>query len=220
MQLRSIQFNTMPMRRALLIGINDYPGDLRLSGCVEDIHCLKDAIERHGNGEKNFGVKLMENVQTSEEVMEGITELFHDNADVALLYFSGHGYISTTGAEIVTPYEVTHSGMHYKGVQMKEIMELVHKSKVKQVVFLTRAFLFLLLAEKMRRLAKPVVMVCLLNCFVVRCRVVLLISMVTLLWVASMLTLTEVLENGSRDLSLRRMCLPLCLLKKLSRKYL
>lgn len=126
----------MPMRRALLIGINDYPGDLRLSGCVEDIHCLKDAIERHGNGEKNFGVKLMENVQTSEEVMEGITELFHDNADVALLYFSGHGYISTTGAEIVTPYEVTHSGMHYKGVQMKDIMELVHKSKVKNKIII------------------------------------------------------------------------------------
>jgi hypothetical protein len=69
----------------------------------------------------------MENVQTSEEVMEGITQLFHDNADVALLYFSGHGYISTTGAEIVTPYEVTHSGMHYKVVQMKDIMETMKK---------------------------------------------------------------------------------------------
>ena len=66
MQLKIIQFNILTMRRALLIGINNYPGDLRLSGCVEDIHCLKNAIERHGNGEKNFGVRMLENVQTSD----------------------------------------------------------------------------------------------------------------------------------------------------------
>lgn len=52
----------MHMRRALLIGINNYPGDLRLGGCIEDINSLKNAIERHGNGEKNFGVKLMKDV--------------------------------------------------------------------------------------------------------------------------------------------------------------
>ena len=98
------------MRRALLIGINNYPGTLRLGGCIEDIHCLKDAIERHGNGEKNFGVKLLEDVQTSEEIMKNIIELFHDDADVALLYFSGHGYVGATGAEIVTPQDVLNSG--------------------------------------------------------------------------------------------------------------
>ena len=74
----------MHMRRALLIGINNYPGDLRLGGCIEDINSLKNAIERHGNGEKNFGVKLMKDVQTSKEIMDGVKELFHDGADVAL----------------------------------------------------------------------------------------------------------------------------------------
>lgn len=126
----------MHMRRALLIGINNYPGDLRLGGCIEDIHCLKSAIERHGNGEKNFGVKMLEDVQTSDEVLQNITELFHDDAEVALLYFSGHGYVNTTGAEIVTPYEVAHSGMYYKGVQMKDIMEVVHNSKAKNKIII------------------------------------------------------------------------------------
>lgn len=124
------------MRRALLIGINNYPGNLRLNGCIEDIRCLKNSIERHGNGEKNFGVKLLEDVQTSDEVMENIKELFHDNADVALLYFSGHGYVNATGAEIVTPYEIIHSGTYYKGVQMKDIMEVVHNSKVKNKIII------------------------------------------------------------------------------------
>ncbi|NPE26337.1 caspase family protein [Prevotella sp. PCHR] len=124
------------MRKALLIGINNYPGELRLSGCIEDIHCLKSAIERHGNGEKNFGVKMLEDVQTSDEVLQNIIELFHDDAEVALLYFSGHGYVNTTGAEIVTPYELKHSGMYYKGVQMKDIMEVVHNSKAKNKIII------------------------------------------------------------------------------------
>lgn len=124
------------MRRALLIGINNYPGDLRLSGCVEDIHCMKDAIERHGNGEKNFGVRMLENVQTSDEMMVSIQDLFYDDAEVALLYFSGHGYINTTGAEIVTPHEVTNPNSYYKGIQMKDIMEVVHNSKVKNKIII------------------------------------------------------------------------------------
>lgn len=124
------------MRKALLIGINNYPGELRLSGCIEDIHCLKSAIERHGNGEKNFGVKMLEDVKTSDEVLQNIIELFHDDAEVALLYFSGHGYVNTTGAEIVTPYELKHSGMYYKGVQMKDIMEVVHNSKAKNKIII------------------------------------------------------------------------------------
>ena len=124
------------MRRALLIGINNYPGTLRLGGCIEDIHCLKDAIERHGNGEKNFGVKLLEDVQTSGEILENIIELFHDDADVALLYFSGHGYVGATGAEIVTPQDVLNSGSYYKGIQMNDIMKIVHKSKVKNKIII------------------------------------------------------------------------------------
>lgn len=124
------------MRRALLIGINNYPDTLRLGGCIEDIHCLKDAIERHGNGEKNFGVKLLEDVQTSEEIMKNIIELFHDDADVALLYFSGHGYVGATGAEIVTPQDVLKSGSYYKGIQMNDIMKIVHNSKVKNKIII------------------------------------------------------------------------------------
>lgn len=126
----------LPMRRALLIGINDYPGNLRLRGCVEDIRCLKDAIERHGNGEKNFGVKLMENVQTAKEIMDGVKELFHDDADIALLYFSGHGYVNTTGAELVTPNEITSTGSYHKGVQMSDIMRVVHGSRVKNKIII------------------------------------------------------------------------------------
>lgn len=34
------------MRKALLIGINDYPKEHKLTGCVEDINMVKAAIEK------------------------------------------------------------------------------------------------------------------------------------------------------------------------------
>ena len=60
------------MKKALLIGINDYPEGNELTGCIEDINSVKAAIERHGDGSPNFGVKMMPNVQTSGEVMDAI----------------------------------------------------------------------------------------------------------------------------------------------------
>jgi hypothetical protein len=50
------------MKKALLIGINDYPAGNELTGCIEDINNVKAVIERHGDGSPNFGVKMMPNV--------------------------------------------------------------------------------------------------------------------------------------------------------------
>ena len=66
-------YNYLLHEKALLIGINDYPEGNELTGCIEDINSVKAAIERHGDGSPNFGVKMMPNVQTSGEVMDAIT---------------------------------------------------------------------------------------------------------------------------------------------------
>lgn len=122
------------MRKALLIGINNYPDGFKLRGCIEDINCLEKAIERNGDGSLNFEVKKLPNVQSNREVMSGIRELFNDNSEMALLYFSGHGYVNETGAEIVTPDGVRDADQYYKGIQMKDIMDVVNKSKVKNKI--------------------------------------------------------------------------------------
>ena len=93
-------------KKALLIGINDYPDPHKLRGCLEDINCLRLAIEKNGDGSPNFDIRLMPNVQCSRDAMEAIQELFRDDPDVALLYFSGHGYVNTSGAEIVFPNDL------------------------------------------------------------------------------------------------------------------
>ena len=42
------------MKKALLIGINDYPAGNELTGCIEDINNVKAVIERHGGYSKTF----------------------------------------------------------------------------------------------------------------------------------------------------------------------
>lgn len=124
------------MKKALLIGINVYPAGNELRGCIEDINSVKAAIERHGNGSPNFGVKMMPNVQTSGEVMDAIRKLFAGNDDTALLYFSGHGYMNSTGAEIVMPQDIATPGQYYTGIQMSTIMSIVNASNVRNKIII------------------------------------------------------------------------------------
>lgn len=122
------------MKKALLIGINNYPNGNELTGCVEDIKSLKSVIERNSDGKVNFSVRLMSDEQSSENAMDAIKELFNDTSDMAMLYFSGHGFINDTGAEIVFPDNIRTTGSYYKGIQMKDIMDVVNASKVRNKI--------------------------------------------------------------------------------------
>lgn len=121
------------MKKALLIGINDYPGN-ELHGCIEDINQVKAAIEKNGDGSPNFDVRMMPDVQTSAEVMENIQRLFNGEGEAALLYFSGHGFVNDTGAEIVMPQNIVTKGQYYMGIQMRTIMDIVNNSKVRNKI--------------------------------------------------------------------------------------
>ena len=121
------------MKRALLVGINNYPGS-ELKGCVEDINQVKAAIEKNGDGSPNFDVMMMPDVQTSAVVMENIQRLFSGDGEAAMLYFSGHGYVNDTGAEIVMPQDMVTPGQYYMGIQMRTIMDIVNNSKVRNKI--------------------------------------------------------------------------------------
>lgn len=124
------------MKKALLIGINNYPCGNELHGCIEDIQQVRKAIEKNGDGSPNFDCKLLPDVQTSGEVMEDIEKLFSGDAEAALLYFSGHGYVNTTGAEIVLPQDISTPGQYYTGIQMSTIMEVVNKSRIRNKIII------------------------------------------------------------------------------------
>lgn len=123
------------MRRALLIGIDNYPAPNQLKGCVADVNLIRKSLEFNGDGTKNFEVEVMLNEQSGKATMGQIESLFASDLDVALLYFSGHGCENSTGSELVFPLEAS-SGGYYKGLQMRSIMDIVNQSKAKNKIII------------------------------------------------------------------------------------
>lgn len=119
------------MRKALVIGINDYP-DIPLEGCINDAYAIKNALERNGDGTPNFSVIIETDVESKGKLKGLIKELFNGNSDTALLYFSGHGYLDGVGGYLVTP---DYSKDDY-GVSMNEILKLANTSKVKNKIII------------------------------------------------------------------------------------
>ena len=123
------------MRRALLIGIDHYQAPNTLNGCLADVRALRQELEFNGDGSRNFEIEEMLDTMTSREAMGQIETLFASNLDIALLYFSGHGYNNSTGSEIVFPDDAVSSG-YYKGLQMRSIMDIVNKSQIKNKIII------------------------------------------------------------------------------------
>ena len=122
------------MRKALVVGINGYTTS-PLHGCVNDANSLAAIIESNGDGSPNFDVKLITcpNVQVTRPVLrEAIEQLFSGDSDMALLYFSGHGYIKSTGGYLVT----VDAKKYDEGVSMDEVLSLANQSKAKNKVII------------------------------------------------------------------------------------
>lgn len=95
------------MRKALVVGIDYYENVSNLHGCVNDAYSVKSVLDRNSDGTINFGLKL--EVATDDNsaisrrsLKDSVTELFRDDSDIALFYFSGHGYIESTGGYLIT----------------------------------------------------------------------------------------------------------------------
>ena len=119
------------MRRALIIGIDDYPG-CPLNGCVNDALKLEKVLSRHHDGRLNFQCEVLTaptKTLSRPYLRRRISELFEHPADVAFLHFSGHGTIKGFGGYLVTPdyceYDV--------GLPMTEILAMANDSQVREI---------------------------------------------------------------------------------------
>lgn len=95
------------MRKALIVGIDYYENVSSLFGCVNDAYSLKPILDRHSDGTINFSSKIEvstnESSAISRKELKNLTiELFKDDSDVALFYFSGHGYVENSGGYLIT----------------------------------------------------------------------------------------------------------------------
>lgn len=80
-------------RRALLIGINDYPSEEdRLEGCVNDVFRMSEVLQEFGFAPEEIRVTLNERA-TAAEIRKRLKWLLSDTGagDLRFLFYSGHG---------------------------------------------------------------------------------------------------------------------------------
>lgn len=117
------------MRIALIVGINYYEHSSPLFGCVDDAYAVKSVLERHDDGAVNFDCMLLAGTGPSDCIKRSVLKdkienLFNADADIALLYFAGHGHIEATGGYLLA----SDSRRGDEGVSLTEILTLANDS--------------------------------------------------------------------------------------------
>ncbi|MBX3177728.1 MAG: caspase family protein [Candidatus Hydrogenedentes bacterium] len=121
------------MKRALLIGIDNYDAVAALSGCVNDATAIEPLLGRNENGSPNFDCRLLTSNNDRVDrrtVLGAIDELLKPGADVALFYFAGHG--DSANHDVVL---VTQDGCNQDlGVTFSHLMGKAQNSQVPEVI--------------------------------------------------------------------------------------
>src|ERR1022692_2379327 len=126
------------MRKALIVGIDHYKHIGSLSGCVNDAHSVKAALERNSDGTLNFAApKVMTGTSTTQivrkrDLKHAVRELFAGDAEIALFYFAGHGYIEDTGGFLCASDCETGDD----GLALAEVMTLANTSGARNKVII------------------------------------------------------------------------------------
>lgn len=124
------------MRKALLIGINDYSFS-PLASCISDANRMFNILSKNFDNSPNFHCKKLvsnEDFVSKESLTEAVIDLFSTDSDVALLYFSGHGSEQTKTSEacLVTQDAKQHS----EGMTLDFLLKQLSQSKAKENIII------------------------------------------------------------------------------------
>lgn len=129
--LEFLQDERDTMRKALIVGIDNYPG-CSLNGCVNDANGLSPLISRNSDDEPNFDTMLKTDISEKRALKESIVDLFSGDCDTALFYFAGHGCLNEIGGYIVTPDVKKYD----EGVSMHEILTVANNSECRNRIII------------------------------------------------------------------------------------
>lgn len=125
----------MALKRAVLVGIDEYESYPPLGGCVNDVKALAPLIQRHEDGAPNFKTQTF----TSDgfridrrSLLGALDKLLEPGADVALFYFAGHGAQVNSDVMLVTPDGIAGD----EGVPLATVLGKVQVSKVPEVLII------------------------------------------------------------------------------------
>ncbi len=117
------------MRRALLVGNNKYTKYGDLAGCTDDVDRLKPLLASHADGTPNFACRVLYDAGR-DDLVAGIKTLLSPGADVALLYFAGHGAAHQNDVSLCTIDATEHS----PGLGISEILAMVQQASIREVI--------------------------------------------------------------------------------------
>ena len=110
-------------KKALIVGINAYH-NAPLHGCCNDADSVAQLLERNEDGTPNFAVRKELDVPTLKDLRKMLRDLFTGSSDVALFYFSGHGFLNEEGGYLVLP----DFDDGEEGLRTKELLEMANAS--------------------------------------------------------------------------------------------
>jgi len=127
------------VRKALVVGV-DYYAETHiedLNGAVNDARKVADVLERNADGSVNFSTPRLiaaadpATAVTRRQFKDAVLELFAGESEIALLYFSGHGYIEDTGGGYLCASDCKDGD---DGLSLTEIITAAHNSKAQNKI--------------------------------------------------------------------------------------
>ena len=129
------------MRKALIVGIDKYK-ERPLNGCVNDAKEMEKVLSHHHDRRANFSCKTFlapnkkkgtQSKDISRKLLrKQLTELFRHEAEVALFYFSGHGFEDRFGAYLVTQDAESYD----EGIALTEVINHANGSQIPHVIII------------------------------------------------------------------------------------
>lgn len=128
------------MRKALIIGVNDYDNIGSLNWCENDAVGMEQALERNADGNPNFSVQLLttnnpmgvRGLQTKQK----IRDLFLGDAEVALFYFAGHGSFNEDMSEGILCLQDYHHQDENGFIRISDILKYANESKIRNKIII------------------------------------------------------------------------------------
>jgi len=125
-------------RRALVVGINSYNNVTPLRACVSDAEAIVKRLSRQEDGTPNYDCRaLLDRMEdgapiTRSTLRAAVTDLFDNFRGEVVLYFSGHGILTSGGGYLCT----TDAEKNDWGLPMQEVVDLAQVSKCSDILIM------------------------------------------------------------------------------------
>jgi hypothetical protein len=121
------------MKRALLVGINRYDGFGDLAGCVSDVDAVEPLLSRNDDDSPNFDCEKRTTDTggvTRDELVADLDALLAPGAEIAVLYFAGHGDYRANDVVLVTQDGTGNT----PGIPFSEVLAKVAESQIGEII--------------------------------------------------------------------------------------